>query len=716
MYARAERGGAAASRGSSRAQLGIGDGLTGFKTDGHRVDRSLSSVDGVMNETGIKSAVRTLVVLEFLAEHSSPTPAETVARACGLPRSSAYLLLRTLEATGFVEHDAPRRGWTIGQRAIDLGATAMRSSPLRTLGADTARSLAAAWRGTARVTMLFGAELVAVAIAGSDRLAPVPSGASAPHTVAAGRAILAHLPVEGLHAVVRSMNATRPIAAAPVRAERLRTSLRSVRELGIVIERDVEEPSILLAAPILSAEGTALAALDLSCRVGPNDRIEPMVTAVREAARRLSFELLDPAVRSRASRSDRDVRTAGRPTERVLEVWCSDPFAAVPKHALGLVEFAHEHPDVRVRQVNGRDLVSAFAEGKPLPDVAFVDDAALPRLIGSGAVEDLTEPTAPLRSAFPSWRWADATHGARRFAVPWDIGPAMLFYRRDLFERAGIDPTALEVWCDWIEAAHALKRALGIRIWADASRGGGIGGLFHLLLQQIGHTDLAGPSEHAEIDEGQAVAALRFVTSLWREDLVADLVPETRPWLVAVRRGRIATLPMGIWAMGILKLRVGADDVGRWGVLRLPAWQPGGVRVGLQGGMHLVIPRASPNEEVAWSYVRSVAATVSAAADAYRTIGSFPAYLPALDHAEFRRGDAYFGGQAVGELAIDLTRRIDHLPRTALPPQLISRELRRFSLGEHDERAVIRHIATAMRRRTERTATSRARPSTPLPV
>ena len=290
----------------------------------------------------------------------------------------------------------------------------------------------------------------------------------------------------------------------------------------------------------------------------------------------------------------------------------------------------------------------------------------------------------------------------------------MLFYRCDLFEHAGIDPTALEVWSDWIDAARALKRVLGIRIWAEASRGWGLGGLFHLLLQQIGSGALAGSPEHPEVDEGQVVEALRFVTSLWREELVADLIPETRPWLAAVRGGRIATLPMGIWAMGILKLGVGEDDVGQWRVLRLPAWQPGGVRVGLQGGMHLVIPRSSPNKEVAWSYVRNVTATVSVAADAYRTVGSFPAYLPALEHAVFRRGDAYFGGQAIGELGIDLTRRIDHLPRRNLPTHLIARELRRFSLGEQDERAAIRHVMTAMRRGTTRAPTRRARPSTPL--
>jgi DNA-binding IclR family transcriptional regulator/ABC-type glycerol-3-phosphate transport system substrate-binding protein len=667
-----------------------------------------------MNETGAKSAGRTLVVLEFLAQRASLTPAETVAKACGLPRSSAYVLLRTLEAAGFVEYDGPQHGWMIGQRAIDLGAAAMRSSPLRALGTDAVRSLANAWRATARVMMLFGAELVTVATAGSDRVG-APTASTAPYAWAAGRAILANLPAEGLLAVVRCLNAARP-TTDPIRPDRLRTSLRSVRERGVAIEHhDDDGSTVVIAAPILSAEGYALAALELSCRPGPNERIEPRVTAVRESARRLSWELRDPEVRSRAVRSELDGHAVTGLSERVLEVWCSDPFAAVPKHSLGLEELANEHPDVRVRQVSGRSLVSAIEGGRPLPDVAFVDDASLPRLVDLGAVEDLTEVTAPLRTAFPSWRWEDATRAGRRYAVPWDIGPAMLFYRRDLFARAGIDPAELEVWSDWTDAARALKRALGIRIWADASRGGGIGGLFHLLLQQIGWGDL-GSSERAEIDEGQAVEALRFVSSLWREDLVADLVPETRPWLAAVRQGRIATLPMGVWAMGILKLRVGEDNVGRWGVLRLPAWQRGGARVGLQGGMHLVILRSSPNTEIAWSYVRNVTATVSVAADAYRTVGSFPAYVPALDHAVFRRGDAYFGGQAVGELAIDLTQEIDHPPSRNVPADLIARELRRFSLGEQDERAVVRHVLAAMRHGAERAATSRARTRTSLPA
>lgn len=72
----------------------------------------------------VKSAERTMDVLELLAAQERPLAAMTIARRCGMPKSSTYHLLNALQARGFVTHRPVERGWAIGDRVRELGAGA----------------------------------------------------------------------------------------------------------------------------------------------------------------------------------------------------------------------------------------------------------------------------------------------------------------------------------------------------------------------------------------------------------------------------------------------------------------------------------------------------------------------------------------------------------------------------------------------------------------
>ena len=52
----------------------------------------------------VPAATRALRVLRFLATQADPVPLDRVMRACDLPRSTAYHLLNTMIAEGFVVH------------------------------------------------------------------------------------------------------------------------------------------------------------------------------------------------------------------------------------------------------------------------------------------------------------------------------------------------------------------------------------------------------------------------------------------------------------------------------------------------------------------------------------------------------------------------------------------------------------------------------------
>lgn len=130
--------------------------------------------------------------------------------------------------------------------------------------------------------------------------------------------------------------------------------------------------------------------------------------------------------------------------------------------------FEAANPGIRVRVEShvfselGPKFLMGLAAGTAA-DVTFIGMENLGSLIQSGAALDLQE-------AFISgWAegdadfymrasWDAAYSGGARYAVPLFPGTTTLYYRKDLFAEAGIDPSSLKTWDDLTAAAKRLTR------------------------------------------------------------------------------------------------------------------------------------------------------------------------------------------------------------------------------------------------------------------
>lgn len=77
----------------------------------------------------VKSATRTVELLEYLASRDDPARLREISDALDMPRSSAHALLRTLVAEGWVRTDASASLYGIGIRALLVGTSYLDSDP-----------------------------------------------------------------------------------------------------------------------------------------------------------------------------------------------------------------------------------------------------------------------------------------------------------------------------------------------------------------------------------------------------------------------------------------------------------------------------------------------------------------------------------------------------------------------------------------------------------
>ncbi len=119
--------------------------------------------------------------------------------------------------------------------------------------------------------------------------------------------------------------------------------------------------------------------------------------------------------------------------------------------------FHEENPDIRVEMVrrehgdHHNGLVTELAASTGAADVVALDVEFVARFLASGALVDLSqEPynAGQFEELYAPYSWAQiSTSDGRTIALPGDLGPGVLFLRRDILDATGA--TVEEVTASW---------------------------------------------------------------------------------------------------------------------------------------------------------------------------------------------------------------------------------------------------------------------------
>ena len=123
--------------------------------------------------------------------------------------------------------------------------------------------------------------------------------------------------------------------------------------------------------------------------------------------------------------------------------------------------FAEENPDAKVEVTavpwdSAHDkIANAIAAGET-PDVTLVGTTWMGEFAESGGLEPLPEDLVD-SAAFFDGAWGSTEVGGTSFGVPWYVETRVLYYRKDLAEKAGWD----EAPASWDELKQFTQRPAG---------------------------------------------------------------------------------------------------------------------------------------------------------------------------------------------------------------------------------------------------------------
>lgn len=197
---------------------------------------------GKAQVNSVKSVAKVLDILEHLGSAQRAVSVSELARMTGLNVSTAFRLLQTLMARGYVEQQRSNRGYLLGPRIFQMGSAYLQGSDLAAIARPHLEALRDEVGETAYLVMFSQGEIVQLCKADGKQAvsATIRSMVREPaYCTATGKVLLSGLAPDALDKYVSNVQLQTFTPQTISSKAQLRREIAKVREGGFAL--DVEE-------------------------------------------------------------------------------------------------------------------------------------------------------------------------------------------------------------------------------------------------------------------------------------------------------------------------------------------------------------------------------------------------------------------------------------------------------------------------------------------
>lgn len=240
--------------------------------------------------------------LQVIRSFNAAAPRQTlteVAGRTGLTRAGARRILLTLQTLGYVESDG--KLFALTPRILDLGFAYLSSMPMWNVAEPVMEALVEQVKESSSAAVLEGTDIVYVLRVSTRKIMRNTLGVGSrlpAYCTSMGRMLLAGLPDDD---VVRLLKAT-PLEARTrytlTDVDALLAKVQQARRQGwCLVNQELEEGLVSMAAPIVNRAGRTVASINISGQVNRTpvrQMQEGMLQPLRDAATEISARLTTP--------------------------------------------------------------------------------------------------------------------------------------------------------------------------------------------------------------------------------------------------------------------------------------------------------------------------------------------------------------------------------------------------------------------------------------
>jgi len=267
------------------------------------------------------------------------------------------------------------------------------------------------------------------------------------------------------------------------------------------------------------------------------------------------------------------------------------------------------------------------------PDIAEIEYPAIPLMISQKVIVPVDK-YVPTLDNYSKNVLERVQFEGKTYGVPQNICPLVFFYRKDLFEAAGITqaPTTWDEFAADAAIIHAKNPKQYISNFDAASPE-----WFSGLAEQAGANwwSASGSTWNVDIDDAATQKVATYWQGLLDKDLVAPGPSWSTQWNTDMNTGNIIGWISGQWAPNQLP-SITPDTAGKWAAAPVPSWTAGDKQIGTWGGEVEGVTAASKHPAEAAKFVNWMNNSKEGLDLLIKNVNVFPASskyqsLPSLD-------------------------------------------------------------------------------------
>lgn len=345
----------------------------------------------------------------------------------------------------------------------------------------------------------------------------------------------------------------------------------------------------------------------------------------------------------------------GFSAQKKILVWGWD-FRATKDITPQVEQFEALHPDVKIETVNfgaddlSKKLLMAVLAGTGAPDISFMGDTDARKFYGTNLIYTLDDVIPNYEEDFVkaiNYRWIYQGH---LWGAPFDMGTFVMFYRQDLFDKAGTTfPTS---WEDLIKVGKKMtipgEQYMTVfqnnSAWQAVSMAQSRGAKISSIKDEVLFNNPTVAGVYQYIDDAVNEHKIAEFASMW------DAVAWTK-----IKENRWAVISAWYWyqSFGLKDAAYLPELDGQWRIAQALPWKDGDppTGAGFTNGALWVVFQQTDYPQIAKEFAASLATKEAQVSQATRR-GILPVNVHALEELS-KWQDPFFGGQRPYKIALD---------------------------------------------------------------
>ncbi|WP_166241337.1 ABC transporter substrate-binding protein [Paenibacillus turpanensis] len=249
-------------------------------------------------------------------------------------------------------------------------------------------------------------------------------------------------------------------------------------------------------------------------------------------------------------------------------------------------------------------LLVSLQSGSGAPDLADIELGKFPNFMkGEPQLEPLNDIIEPELNNLVKSRFDIYAKGGKYYGVDYHVGASVIYYNKELLDKAGVNPDNIKTWDDYAKAGKQVLEKTGVPMttletteqWS----------MWLQTAQQPAKGDLLNEKLEPNLDSPEVVKVMK-----WQQELMKSGVAVSAPggfhhaeeYFGFMNSGGAASIWMPLWYMGRFTDSM-PDLKGKMIVRPMPAWSAGEPRSAGMGGTATVVTKQSKNVELAKQFL-----------------------------------------------------------------------------------------------------------------